>query len=454
VTQAASPPPVVGGGRGRRRTLVFVVLGVLVVIGIGAGVVLAGSGGGDGDGGGEILLEAAGRPGPNPFTPSVAPATPAEAAALVGAEPESGVSPAAGASLFGGSGDDRVCDREAMVRFFAAHPAQARAWARVAGVEVALLPTYVRSLTPTVLLYDTRVTNHGFVDGRATPRQSVLQAGTAVLVDEMGQLVAKCKCGNPLRPPVKTTSAPRYQGASWPGFTSSATVAAAPPSAGQEDAIRLVETAVKDCYEKIILGGSEGGRSAIPASVFSAVPTDQPGVFTVTRRTPNGASFEWSVDTRTGKATPVNDAAKTFTAATNSESGASCEKLFAGTGKPATTTVPPQQRKDEGSLDGTYAVVTSVPTCSGGASGEAGQGRMIVAGDTVTFQNTSAGGLESAGSVDQSRRTIHIEQVGEAGTVTFDATIDRAGAVAGTGQLNFPGIGVTCQFAISGQREG
>jgi hypothetical protein len=434
-----------------RRTLAFVLLGALVVVGIGAGVALAVSGGDGGDGGGEILLESAGRPGPNPFTPPVDPADPAEAAVLVGAEPESGATPAADAPLFGGSGDDRVCDREAMIRFFASHPAQARAWARVAGVDVALIPTYVRSLTPTVLLYDTRVTNHGFADGRATPRQSVLQAGTAVLVDEMGQLVAKCKCGNPLRPPVKTTSAPRYQGAKWPGFTPSATVAAAPPSAGQNDAIAIVETAVRDCYNKVILGGREGGRSAIPASAFTAVPSGQQGVFTVTRRTPNGASFEWSVDTGTGKATPVNDGAKSITTTTNSETGESCEKLFAGTETPATTTTVPPQRKSEGSLDGTYSVVTSGTTCSGGATATEGQGRLIVAGDTATFQNTSAGG-EYSGSVDQSRGTVHIDVALEGVTGTLDLTIDRAGAVTGTGALN--GGGVTCQFTVSGQREG
>ena len=46
--------------------------------------------------------------------------------------------------------------------------------------------SYVSELTPLVLLVDTRVTNHGFRKGRPTPHQSVLQAGTAVLVDRVG----------------------------------------------------------------------------------------------------------------------------------------------------------------------------------------------------------------------------------------------------------------------------
>ncbi|MGH3907098.1 MAG: DUF6777 domain-containing protein, partial [Pseudonocardiaceae bacterium] len=42
---------------------------------------------------------------------------------------------------------------------------------------------------------DTRVTNHGYRDGKATDRQAVLQAGTAVLVDEKGRPRVKCGCG-------------------------------------------------------------------------------------------------------------------------------------------------------------------------------------------------------------------------------------------------------------------
>lgn len=39
---------------------------------------------------------------------------------------------------------------------------------------------YFDELTPMVLTSDTRVTNHGYHDGRPTPHQAVLQAGTAV----------------------------------------------------------------------------------------------------------------------------------------------------------------------------------------------------------------------------------------------------------------------------------
>jgi hypothetical protein len=197
------------------------VLGVLgVAIAVGAFFVARSDEGGNSSAEApkEILLESATDTGASPFTPAVDPPAPATAAALVNAQPVSGTTPAAGAPLYGGSGDDKVCDREAMVAYLTQNPDKGRAWAAVAGVPYDQLPSYIRSLTPTVLLYDTRVTNHGFVNGVANPIQSVLQAGTAVLVDRNGLPVAKCRCGNPLSPPVAAAPNPTYVGTPWPGF--------------------------------------------------------------------------------------------------------------------------------------------------------------------------------------------------------------------------------------------
>ena len=79
--------------------------------------------------------------------------------------------------------------------------AKAEAWADVLGIEVSEIETYVAALTAVRLRWDTRVTNHGFRDGEATPFQSLLQAGTAVLVDDTGVPRVKCNCGNPLGEP-------------------------------------------------------------------------------------------------------------------------------------------------------------------------------------------------------------------------------------------------------------
>ena len=112
--------------------------------------------------------------------------------------------------------NNAACDPEKMIAFLQSEPAKARAWAAVIGIVAADIPAYIRSLTPVVLTRDTRVTNHGYANGVATPRQAVLQAGTAVLVDRQGIPRVKCGCGNPLKPPIATT--PVYVGPRWPGF--------------------------------------------------------------------------------------------------------------------------------------------------------------------------------------------------------------------------------------------
>lgn len=54
--------------------------------------------------------------------------------------------------------------------------------------------------------------------GKATPRQDVLQKGTAVLVDPYGVPRARCFCGNPLLPPLPSKVAITYVGRSWADF--------------------------------------------------------------------------------------------------------------------------------------------------------------------------------------------------------------------------------------------
>ncbi len=81
------------------------------------------------------------------------------------------------------------------------------------------LTTYITQLTPLVLLSDTRVTNHGYYDGQPTTLQSVLEAGTAVMVDQYGVPRVKCNCGNPLLPPEPVVGTVTYTGPPWPGWT-------------------------------------------------------------------------------------------------------------------------------------------------------------------------------------------------------------------------------------------
>jgi hypothetical protein len=214
--------------RSRRPWLIVLILVALVALG---GIIFAitnrdDSGSHAPIAGGEVFLEPAAERGADPFTASVAAEpVPAPAVTTTSSTPAStvpGVITATQGSLsglYGGTRSSSSCDREKMIAFLQANPDKAKAWAGVVAIDVASIPSYVRGLTPVVLTRDTRVTNHGYANGRATPRQSVLQAGTAVLVDQYGIPRAKCGCGNPLAPPVPTTATPKYVGVAWPGFS-------------------------------------------------------------------------------------------------------------------------------------------------------------------------------------------------------------------------------------------
>lgn len=162
----------------------------------------------------EVVTEPIATTGANPFMPPAGKdqpgVTPPPAAA--------GNFAANTPGLYGGTRNNAVCDPAAMVTFLRGNPDKAAAWAGVLGVGVASIPGYVAELTPVILRSDTYVTNHGFAGGRATTLTSVLQAGTAVLVDKFGTPRVKCYCGNPLTP-ATVPSAPRFIGPTWPSFT-------------------------------------------------------------------------------------------------------------------------------------------------------------------------------------------------------------------------------------------
>jgi hypothetical protein len=171
-------------------------------------------------GGSEVKAQAINTSGTNPFTASVAKdraaVKPPSAAAGTSGGPVSYVASTPG--LYGGTRNISVCDVKQLVSFLGENPSKAAAWAGVLGIQTGQISNYVDGLTPVLLRTDTRVTNHGYIDGSATTLQSVLEAGTAVLVDQYGRPTVKCYCGNPLTPPVLYAS-PTYTGALWPGFS-------------------------------------------------------------------------------------------------------------------------------------------------------------------------------------------------------------------------------------------
>lgn len=171
----------------------------------------------------EVLLEAATSTGQDPFIdieaqpdppfaqPEIEPPTPPPDPQVQG--------PNGYVPLYGGSGVLGSCYRERLIAFLEANPTHASAWASVIGIAPSEIGSYVREeLHSLKLNVDLRVTNHGLVNGVASPFQSVLQAGTAVLVDAEGIPRVRCKCGNPLTPAAPVQGTPVYIGTRWPTF--------------------------------------------------------------------------------------------------------------------------------------------------------------------------------------------------------------------------------------------
>ncbi|MEU9187175.1 DUF6777 domain-containing protein [Streptomyces sp. NPDC048484] len=184
--------------------------------------------------GGEVFLQAAGKPGPDPFTESTArdgsatPVTPSPTD--TGSESANATRGVDGAApgLYGGTRDVAGCDVEKQISALGQAPDKNRAFASVLDLQPSSVPAYLRALTPVQLRMDTRVTNHGYRDGEPTGYQAVLQAGTAVLVDDRGVPRVRCACGNPLLPPVALKTTPKRTGDSWPSYRPSNVVVVSP----------------------------------------------------------------------------------------------------------------------------------------------------------------------------------------------------------------------------------
>jgi hypothetical protein len=168
----------------------------------------------------EVAASPVSTPGANPFTATVGKdkvgVTPPPAAASTAGGPATYNAGLPG--LYGGTRNHASCDAVKLVNFLEQNPSKASAWASTLGIQTTQIRDYVSGLTDVILRTDTRVTNHGYVNGVANPIQSLLEAGTAVFVDKYGRPVVKCYCGNPLTPPVLYTT-PSYTGPLWASFS-------------------------------------------------------------------------------------------------------------------------------------------------------------------------------------------------------------------------------------------
>ncbi len=235
-----------GGGSSSR--VAWIVAGTVIVVAlIAAGVVLLVTRQDETPvaAGGEIFLEPADEVGDDPFAADLigTAVDASRAASPVGTATTAAQTTTAGApaptpsisggarGLYGGSLNVAVCDPEQQATWLETHPEAASAFVRALNadptlrwsggrqVQVGEIRDYLRELTAVSLTGDTRVTNHGLVNGQPTARQAVLQAGTAVMVDQYGVPRIKCNCGNPLTAPAPVQVAPTYRGPQWPTFS-------------------------------------------------------------------------------------------------------------------------------------------------------------------------------------------------------------------------------------------
>lgn len=290
--EITSEPEVVpesrGSGARRRWIIIAVAIAVVAVVGIGA---LAYHRRGSSSKGAAVTLEPAGSAGENPFANSVAVGTPptlpdnvrAIVANLRSKLPTSKktqtlVATGTAPGVYGGSGAAHVCDPQALITYLKQNPGNANAWAKTSGISPANIATYVRALTPVVLLNDTRVTNHGYDHAAAAPRQSVLQAGTAVMIDATGVPRVVCSSGDPLaatRPIVIT----KTRGKAWAGYSPKAVITIKPGALTHAFSLINVQTGA---YYQQLTGNAAGLPVSVTGQWVVAEPRFVRGVVTQT----------------------------------------------------------------------------------------------------------------------------------------------------------------------------
>lgn len=146
-----------------------------------------------------------------------------------------------------------ICDGDQLIAALTSDEELAAAWAGAQSIELDEIADFIQSLTPVVLTRDTRLTNHGYRDGAFHPKQSILQAGDPVLVDEFGQPRVRCACGNPLALPAPLAEDATLRGDPWDGFQPDNVVAINPTDVPL-DGLDVLDLATGDTRQ-LPLGG-------------------------------------------------------------------------------------------------------------------------------------------------------------------------------------------------------
>lgn len=283
--------------RNPRTTVILAVSGALLtalVVATLIGVVLFSAGDDWDKTAGEAVLIAANTPTVDAFTRSilVAPVSISDQTAAKNAElleqipirADRGVRVVSGRQpgLYGATGQTSPCDTVTLANDLDADPGAARVWGLALGITPQQIPHYLNTLTAVVLLSDTWVTTHAPADGHPDPKQAVLQAGNAVLIDPVGVPRVRCASGAPLAPPDNgTLTHYRIEGEQWPAFSPQTVVAvkyAATDNPGAAAEFTLIDA---DTGQQIIqrAGGviDLGGASVpLPDPAVMNIPPDRP----------------------------------------------------------------------------------------------------------------------------------------------------------------------------------
>ncbi|MET7936990.1 DUF6777 domain-containing protein [Streptomyces sp. NPDC005322] len=169
--------------------------------------------------------------------------------------------------LYAGAPNRHPCDRQALIHALQSDNKRGAAWSRVQHLPSPdAIPDYVHRLSGVVLRSDTYAKTYGYRGG-VKPVPAVLQAGTAVFVNQRGAPVVKCDSGNPIRtsaPPrnAKTT----FTGPEWNGF-SRTTVTTIQPARKAVKGIVVVGVAKTQLFKRAIGDGNgeEDARETILA---------------------------------------------------------------------------------------------------------------------------------------------------------------------------------------------
>ncbi|MFJ9899317.1 DUF6777 domain-containing protein [Streptomyces sp. NPDC091280] len=248
--------------------------------------------------------------------------------------------------LYGGTRQPTVCDVAKLKRFLTdpANHRKAVAWASVLGITPDGIPAYLDRLTPVLLRHDTLVQNHDYRKGKATPYNSLLQAGIAILVDEQGEPAVKCSCGNPLRPfqgdagriSVKFTDGDKK----WHGYRPSAVVAVR-PAPRRLERLTLVDVGDPDVGITRPVGTTGGRDTTFDTRLRHTVPNLVGATFGQARRqlVSDGLAVGYG-----GSAAPSDDARVTASdppAGTELQFGQYVTLTVAGGTSAGVTSTPP-----------------------------------------------------------------------------------------------------------------